>query len=175
MLYADTYMKSSRVHLTSISPVPAGWHAGRPNLTSAFYDMLMSRWLDDQLIASNRVPTPGQYGKMTAAAQDVAKLQYRFRGRMVLLFGESTPLSARYHLYVDGKLVEQKPPKVKTATADFDAGDFARRANGNVHLVQVVAEGLDPAIEHVLEIEPTFTSDAAQELRLESICVAGIP
>jgi len=175
MLYADTYMKSSRLRLTSISPLPAGWHAGRPNLTSAFYDMLMSRWLDDELIASNRVPGPGAYWKPTTTTQDVAKLQYRFHGRMVLLFGESTPTSGKYHLFVDGKPVEQKPPKVKTATADFDAGDFARRANGNVHLVQVVAEGLNPAVEHVLEIEPVFTPGVAQELRIESVCVAGIP
>ncbi|HWE04657.1 MAG TPA: SGNH/GDSL hydrolase family protein [Tepidisphaeraceae bacterium] len=175
MLYADTYMTSSRARLTSISPIPAGWHAGRANLTSAYFDMLMSRWLDDELIASNRVPAPGPYGKPTATAQDVSKLQYRFRGRMALLFGESTPISGKYRLYLDGKPIEQKPPRVKTVTADFDAGDFARRANGNVHLVQVVAEGLDPAVEHVLEIEPVFTSATAQELRIESICVAGIP
>jgi lysophospholipase L1-like esterase len=175
MLHADTYMKSSRVRLTSIAPLPAGWRAGKADLTSAFYDMLMSRWLDDEAIASNRTAASGPYGKMTATAQDAGKLQYKFRGRMVLLFGESTPISGKYHLYLDGKPVEQKPPKVKTPTADFDAGDFARRANGNVHLVQVVAEGLDPAAEHVLEIEPLFTPGVAQELRLESICVAGVP
>lgn len=96
-------------------------------------------------------------------------------GRMVLLFGESTAASGKYRVYLDGQVVEQKPPKVKTATTEFDPGDFARRANGNVHHVNVVATGLDPAIEHVLEIEPVFAADAAQELRLESICIAGGP
>jgi hypothetical protein len=44
---------------------------------------------------------------------------------------------------------------------------------GNTHLVEVIAEGLDPAAEHTMEIEPVFADDSEQELRLESICVAG--
>ena len=40
-------------------------------------------------------------------------------------------------------------------------------------LVQVIAESLDPEVEHTLEIEPLFSEGAGQELRLESICVSG--
>ena len=78
---------------------------------------------------------------------------------MVLLFGESTLISGKYRVYLDGHLVELKPPKAKTPTSEFDPGDFARRANGNVHHVNIVATGLDPAVDHVLEIEPVFAAD----------------
>lgn len=175
MIYAGTYMTAARVRISSLAPLPKGWQVAAPHLTSAFFDMLMSRWLDDETIACNRVVAPGPYGKPTKTPQEVARLQYRFHGQMVLLFGESTLISGKYRVYLDGKLVEHKPPKVKTPISEFDPGDFARRANGNVHHVNVVAEGLDPGVEHVLEIEPIFAADTVQELRLESICVAGGP
>jgi hypothetical protein len=37
----------------------------------------------------------------------------------------------------------------------------------------MIAQGLDPAAGHVIEIRPLLT--AGQELRIESICVAGAP
>jgi len=40
-------------------------------------------------------------------------------------------------------------------------------------LVIVAAIGLDPAVPHVVEIVPVFAEDKDQEVRLESICVAG--
>ena len=52
MLHAPTYMTSARVRVSSLGQPPAGWKVGTPNLTSAFFDMLMSRWLDDETIAS---------------------------------------------------------------------------------------------------------------------------
>ena len=46
--------------------------------------------------------------------------------------------------------------------------------DGVGRLSQVVAEGLDPAKEHTLEIQPVFVSpDQPVELRIESICIAG--
>ena len=138
-------MTSSRIRISSLAPLPKGWRVGAPHLTSAFFDMLMSRWLDDQAIASNRVGP--RHGALREghhdAREEVGKLQYHFHGRMVLLFGESTAASGKYRVYIDGHVIEQKPPKVKTATTEFDPGDFARRANGNVHHVNVVATGLD--------------------------------
>jgi hypothetical protein len=91
----------------------------------------------------------------------------------VMLFGECTSKSGKYRVYIDGKLVPHRSGDGKVVADDFDAGDFARKAGGNVHLVQVLAEGLDDATEHSLEIEPVFAADVAQELRIESICVAG--
>ena len=40
-------------------------------------------------------------------------------------------------------------------------------------LLWEVARGLDPSVPHLLEIEPVFDDAKPQELKLESICVAG--
>jgi hypothetical protein len=39
-------------------------------------------------------------------------------------------------------------------------------------MVQIIAGNCDPSKYHVLEIEPVFAS-ADEELRIESLCVAG--
>lgn len=174
MLYADTYMKNARVRISSLGELPAGWKVGRPNLTSAYYDMLMSRWLDDETIASNRGELAAGADRKAPATQEVGRLSVRFSGSLVRLFGESTPKSGKYHVYIDGQLVARPDAKPKdTNKNEFDAGSFATAANGNVHLDHLLADGLDPKVEHTLEIEPIFAPGQSQELRFESICVAG--
>lgn len=161
MLFSDTYMTNARVRLSSLGPVPQGWRVGAPNPVSAYFDMLMSRWLDDEVIASS---TKGQTNSVTP-------LRIKFRGRMVMLFGESTPSSAKYRALIDGQVVEHKSGgKVLT---EFDGGYLGNMLRGNTHLAQVIAEGLPAETQHTLEIIPLFTGEADQELRLESICVAG--
>ncbi|HEY3325332.1 MAG TPA: SGNH/GDSL hydrolase family protein [Planctomycetota bacterium] len=172
MLYAPTYMKNARVRISSLGNLPAGWRVGRANLVSAFFDMLMSRWLDDETIASNRKEVV-ENGKKQSVPQQVEKLSAKFSGSMVLFFGESTPKSCKYRVYIDGKVVEHTPWGKKEKLQEFDAGDLAKKCNGNTHMVQVIATGLDDKVEHTLEIEPLMTGDAEQEIRLESICVAG--
>jgi len=157
MLHAATYMASARVRISSLGKLPAGWRVGAPNLTSAWYDALMSRWLDDLAIASNR--------------QKVERLRVRFSGSMVMLFGEKTLKSGKYRCHIDGKLVEHVDWATKKKLTEFDAS--AKQFGGNTHLSELIAEGLDPAAEHILEIEPVFEGDSEQELRIESICVAG--
>lgn len=159
MLYADTYMTSARMRVSSLAPLPAGWRVGAPNVVSAYFDMLMSRWLDDETIAS-------------AEGGTAVRLKVRFTGRMVMVFGESTPKTGSFRAYIDGKPVERRVAKDKPPTTEFDAGALGRMLKGNTHMALVIAEGLDPAGEHTLEIEPVFT-DAGRELRIESICVAG--
>lgn len=158
MLHDDTYMASVRFPLTQLANLPAGWQKGTPNLTSAWFDALMSRWQDSQVIASSKSAT-------------TARLSLKFRGTMIMLFGEGTPKSAKYRVYLGGRLLERK---IKEQTVpEFDAGELARRSNGNVHHVQILATGLDPIVPHTLEIEPLFAPGTEQELRLESLCVAG--
>ena len=159
MLYAPTYMKNARVRISSLQPLPAGWRIGRPNVVSAYSDMLMSRWLDDETIAE-RPANP-------------ARLKVRFSGSMVMLFGESTPKSGKFRAFIDSKPVLPKADKNAPATDLWDAGTLGRRLGGNTHLAPVLAEGLDETAEHTLEIEPVFTDAAEVELRIESICVAG--
>jgi lysophospholipase L1-like esterase len=166
MLHADTYMRAVRRPLVEQEPLPAGWRAGRPNLTAANFDFLMSRWLDDVAIASRPGAEPGE-----EPAPQPARLRARFTGRMVMLFGETTKTSGKYRAWIDGKPVEHLCSSKKQKTDLFDAGAFARRIGGNGHYVQVIATGLDGSAEHLLEIEPVLEPD--EELRLESLCVAG--
>jgi lysophospholipase L1-like esterase len=158
MLYKPTYMTNARVRVASFTSLPEGWRVGKPSVVSAFFDMLMSRWLDDVAIAAGK--TPG-------------RLRVSLSGSTVMLFGESTPTSGKYRVYLDGKLVQRKSNDGKQVFDEYDAADFAKRIGGKAYLVQVLAEGLDPAVEHVLEIEPLFAAGVEQELRIESICVAG--
>lgn len=164
MLHAPTYMKNARVKLSSLGTPPQGWRVSVPNPVSAYFDMLMSRWLDDEMTASNRTKKE---------PQQVAKFTAKFSGSMVMFFGESTVNSGKYKVIIDGKPAEHQPDKKKPPVQEFDAGNLGRILKGNTHHAQVIATGLDPAVEHALEIEPIFAADAEQELRLESICVAG--
>ena len=164
MLHAPTYMTNARVRLATLLPLSEGWRVGRPSVVSAYFDMLMSRWLDEETIASNRSGPTGR---------GPAPLRVKFQGSMVMLFGESTPNSAKFRVVLDGKVVEHKSADKKQTFREFDAAGFARLINGKAYLVQVLAEGLDPGVEHALEIQPIFTDGEEQELRIESICVAG--
>jgi len=173
MLYGDAYLRSARVRISSLGALPPGWKVGLVNRTSAYFDFLMSRWLDDEAIASNRAEVMGADGKKQKVAQEPARLSLKFRGGMVLLFGEGTPKSGKYRVLIDGAVVSHKPGGAPAPLTEYDAGELARRSGGNVHHVNVVATGLDPTREHTLEIEPVFDAASEQELRLESVCVAG--
>lgn len=169
MLHAPTYMTSARVRISSLGKLPGGWRVGAPNLVSAWYDALMSRWLDDVVIASNRT----QIGdpKSKPVPQRVERLRVRFSGSMVMLFGEKTLRGCKYRCYIDGKVVEHTDWATKKVLTEFDAS--SKQFGGNTHLTEVIAEGLDPSADHTLEIEPLFAEGEEQELRIESICVAG--
>jgi lysophospholipase L1-like esterase len=144
MLHAATYLTSRRVRLTSLG-LPSGWSAGSPRLTSAYFDMLMSRWLDDVAVAKGKAEP----------------WTLKIRGSMVLLFGESTTASAKLKVTIDG-----------AAKGEVDVGDLAKKVGGTCHFNKVLVEGLDASVEHVLELTPVFADDK-QELRIESVCVAG--
>ena len=171
MLHSSTYMSSARVRVSSLGILPVGWRVGSANLTAAYFDMLMSRWLDDEVIAANGPETSAK-GEVVAHTPP-GRLKVNFRGSMVMLFGEATPRSGKYRVWIDGKPLPRKNAEGKVVAQEFDGGEFAKRVNGNAHLVQVLAEGLDTKIEHTLEIEPAFDPGVTQELRIESICVAG--
>lgn len=172
MLHAATYTASARVRISSLGKLPEGWRLGAPNLTSAWYDALMSRWLDDLAIASNRATAVDpETKKPKPVPQKVERLRVKLHGSMVLLFGEKTLKSCKYRCHIDGKVVEHQDWATKKMLAEFDAS--AKQFGGNTHLSEAIAEGLDPAAEHILEIEPVFAGDEEQELRIESICVAG--
>ncbi len=171
MLFEPTYMTWDRVRLSSLGTAPPGWRVGMPNRTSAYFDFLMSRWLDNEVVASNRRAVSSAGGKPQSMPQEVGRWNLKFRGAMVMLLGEVSLQSGKYRAYIDGQLV-QRTQDGKTLT-EYDPGAFAKAINGNGHHVQVIATGLNPHVEHTLEIEPLFDGDKEQELRLESVCVAG--
>jgi hypothetical protein len=175
MLFDPTYMTSSRNHIAGFEKLPTGWHTTTPNVLSAYFDMMMSRWLDDEVIVKSPIADPNAKKPEEQPTETPERLKVDFRGSMVLLFGESTPKSVKYRVWIDGKLVEHREGGAKSPMlTEFDAGTFGRRAGGIVHHVQVIATGLDPKEPHSLEIEPIFDAPG-QELRLESICTAGAP
>ena len=83
-------------------------------------------------------------------------LRFAVRGSNLLLFGEQTKTSGRYNVQID-----DRDPEIFSAHC----------ADGNMRLAQIIAEGLDPTLPHSVEIIPLLTND--EELRLESLCVAG--
>jgi len=171
MLYADTYMTAKRVRISTLGPLPQGWRVGMPNRVSAWYDGLMSRWLDDEVIASNRVQTVGPDGKKTLTPVTVAPLTVHFHGATVLLFGEETLKGGQYTATIDGTPVVNHYPADKTQPNLFTTSSL--KMGGNRQHAQTLATGLDPKVEHTLTITPMFPDDTETEMRLESICVAG--
>lgn len=130
----------------------------------------MSRWFADEVIASNRVEILGTDGKKTKTPQVVAPLRLKFRDSFVMLFGEGTPQSIKYHAYIDGKIVEHAVNR--QMTTEFDAAKVAGGAQGNTHFIELIAQNLDSSVEQTLEIEPLFVDGKEGEIRIESVCIA---
>ena len=155
-LNADTYTHVARVRLSSLAPLPQGWRTVSPSRESCAFDFLMSRWLDDVSVASNFTESAKD---KTVPAEPAQPLKLKFEGSSVLLFGESTARSCKYRAVIDGQAKEFNACQLGPLTG---------------RMVQVLAESLDPAVEHSLELQPLFESqDKPQELRIESVCVAG--
>ena len=166
-VYAETYLTLRRFNLAGLPALPRGWSKGRPNLTAVNHDWLMSRWLDDMVVVRNR--KPDEQGTPGKESQPVQPLRLKVEATAILLFGESTADSGRFRVLVDGVAVTGKGGQEKGA--DWFEGN--RWKTGNGFLLYEVARGLDPSVPHLLEIEPIFDSAKAQELKIESICVAG--
>ena len=148
MIHTETYMTVNRQKVSALSPLPAGWKVGRPNRSASAFDFVMSRWFEDETIAG--------FGGETGKAPDPLRL--KIRGKTVHLFGEMTPSSGKYEVRIDGG-----EPTVHNANAK----------GGNMRLVQLIAQFEKTGEEHRIEIVPIL--EAGEELRLESICVAGAP
>ena len=167
-LHPSTYREARRVRLTTLGTLPAGWQAGMPNLTACNHDWLMSRWMDDLAFARNRsVPAAGS--QEPAVPRPVAPLRLTVDAASILLFGEATPRSGRFRVRIDGVPVTGANGQVK----DSDLFEANRWKTGNGFLWLEIARGLDTGVTHLVEIEPEFAADQDQELRIESICVAG--
>jgi lysophospholipase L1-like esterase len=146
MLHPDTFTHVTRQKISALAPLPAGWNVGIPTPWGCAFDFYMSRWFDDVMIAEG---------------PDAKPLQLTFNGSTVLLFGEATRKSGKLQVKIDGKI----------ATTEGSSGGLYDLHADGMHFARIVAENLDPARPHTLDIVPVLEKD--QELRLESICVAG--
>jgi len=171
MLYEPTYMTNARVRISSLGHLPEGWTVGRPNLVAAWYDGLMSRWLDDETIACNR-RTVVEDGKKKKVPVKVRPLRVKVNASTVMLFGEETTKSGSYRVCIDDKyLAIRRVGRERRIVSEFSAN--SERMGGNRQHAQLIVTGLDTSVDHIIEIEPLFDDDKEEELRLESICVAG--
>jgi lysophospholipase L1-like esterase len=146
MLHPGTFTRVTRRKISALAPLPAGWSVGIPTPWGCAFDFYMSRWFDDVTIAQGL---------------EAAPLHLVFHGSMLLLFGEATDKSGRFQVRIDGDIMSGE------GSTD---GVYNAKGNG-MHLVRVIAENLDPTRPHTLDIMPLLEKD--QELRLESVCVAG--
>ncbi|WPJ95809.1 SGNH/GDSL hydrolase family protein [Coraliomargarita algicola] len=144
MLHPDHYMQLDRFRLCGLDILPAGWSRGVPHRNAIAFDFVCSRWMDDVAIAR----------AVEGVVPEALKLE--FQGQSVLLFGEGTQKSGRYIVRIDGGEAKEYNMYCK---------------DGNMRHVQIIAQGLKPGITHTLEITPKLAD--GEELRLESVCVAG--
>ncbi len=106
MLHADTYMTWSRNRLSRMKNVPDCWKPELVSRTSAWFDGLMSRWLDDVMVVRNfTLEKDATSGKSVRSPVDVKPLVVKFRAASVLVYGEETVKSGQYRAIVDGKPV----------------------------------------------------------------------
>lgn len=149
MLHTGEFMSWRRMRLSGLGAPPAGWAIGRPNRISAWYDSLMSRWLDDEVIATHDGENPAPW-------------EVEFTGTSALLFGEMTPKSGDLQILIDGV------PSTLRENGIFAISSEA--VGGNVKLSMTVAMGVPPG-RHVLTLKPLLKP--GEEIRIESVCVAG--
>jgi hypothetical protein len=145
MLHPDTFMTATRQKVSALQPLPAGWKVGEAIPWGSAFDFYMTRWFDD----------------VTIASAGAAPLRLTVNASFIQVFGEGTAKSGKFQVKIDGEIVTGEGTK---------EGLFDANVNG-CHVVRLLAENLDPARPHLLEIIPQLAD--GQELRLESICVAG--
>ena len=95
---------------------------------------------------------------LVIAGVGAAPLRLKIQASDIMIFGEMTKKSGSFQVRIDGG-----EPKTFSA----------RCADGNMRLVEILAEGLDPSRKHDMEITPDLKP--GEELRIESICAAGGP
>lgn len=129
----------------------------------------MARWLDDEVITANTSKGKDKDGKDINIPVEVEPLTVSFKAATVMLYGEETPKSGQIKAYIDGKHI---PCAQGNKSVDcFNLS--SKNLGGNRHFNAVIAAGLDPDKVHELKLVPVFEEGEEQELRLESICLAG--
>ncbi len=160
MLHPDTYTSWSRNRISQLKALPEGWEPGRVSRDASNHDWLMSRWLDDVVIVKS--PKSGK-GESPPATKP---LRVKFKATHVSLYGEARKNACTYRALINGKAAtwnnHGKPDEV------FDPSRFS----DGCHYTPLAMD-LDSGQVHALEIHPLFQEGNKQELRIESILLAG--
>ena len=160
-LFAPKYRHVVRENVASWKDLPKGWHNDACYVRAGTFDFLCSRWQDGLAVAANCAFNP-KTCKRELVPGVVEPLRAKFRGEVLMLYGESAEWSPKCEVFVDGKLV-----------AERDTADFGRMFAPAAYLVWKIGDTFDADAEHTLEIRPVFADGEPQEFRLGSICVAG--
>jgi lysophospholipase L1-like esterase len=142
-LAPETYRKVVRRRLSEAPQLPQGWRNGFCETRAGTFDFMCSRWQDGETIATNNTP-----------------FKVKFRGEVLLLFGESVVTGGNVEAWVDGK-------KVSATSGSW----FAKMFPPSAYLSWGIGKLFDGAVEHELEIRPNLKP--GEQLKIESICVAG--
>ncbi|MGI5869058.1 MAG: SGNH/GDSL hydrolase family protein [Kiritimatiellia bacterium] len=142
-VFKDKYRHVVRRRLSEAPQLPDGWRNGYCEVRAGTFDFLCSRWQDGTTIATNNTP-----------------LKVKFRGEVLMLFGEATVNSGAIEAWVDGRKIGAR----KSAW-------FAKQFAPSAHMVWQVGAAFDGAVEHELEIRPQL--EPGEQAKIESICVAG--
>lgn len=154
-LHGASYSNVVRVRLAQFEhKLPKGWRVDTPNRTAAWFDGLMSRWLDQVVVAEVQGRTAP------------ASLHLDIRGGMIGVLGEETMGGGKYRAWIDDNPV--------TVGGSEWINTSAKKFGGNRQHWQVLATGLPEDRPHYLRIEPVLDENGAHAVRIESICVAGM-
>ena len=145
-LFAPKYRHVVRANLHGRDDLPKGWTCEPCAMRAGTFDFLCSRWQDG----------------LAVAREGAAPLKARFRGEVLLIYGESAEQSAVAEVLVDGKLV-----------STWDTAGFGKKFPPSAWLVWPVGSALDPTVGQTWGSRGVFTPGDKRELRLGSICVAG--
>lgn len=123
--------------------LPQGWERKLTYRTSAWYDGLSSRWMDDVAVTSGKVP-----------------LAFEAKGNFIGIFGEGNAESLPFAISSDGRLIYSERSSTgvgrlfiwrSAVLKGWEKGDSCR---------------------HSFEIAPISGVDAKGELRIGSVCTA---
>jgi len=161
IIYGNVYDVQTRLCLRD-TDLPKGWTVEKTFRTSAWFDGLSSRWMEDVAVfdvTKNQKPIP---------------LKLEFEGTFLGVFGEADKNGLNFKILVDGKIIKQIFKNSKTdVITEKEVWDYNRmKIVGRLFVWRKIANNLKPG-KHTLEIVPVVPEGIKKgQLRIESICFA---
>jgi lysophospholipase L1-like esterase len=160
-VYGNVYDVQTRLCLRD-TDLPKGWTVEKTFRTSAWFDGLASRWMEDVAVfdvTKNEAPVP---------------LKIEFEGTFLGVFGEGDKNGLNFQVMIDGEIVNQIFTNSKTGVVtEKDFWDYNKmKIVGRLFVWRRIANDLKPG-KHTLEIIPIIPEGTEKgQLRIESICFA---